>query len=289
MGVEPCPDLGAGSLELYGPHALLGHERRRVPRHVARRDRPAARGARRHARGGRARARPRSAARRGGRRGVRRPRAARPGAALRAGALVDGGRERAPAGCTRARRGRCGSCERRPRAIDRLRAGADDAGDLRRLPAAAGPVRRRRGSPTRSTRASRAEQLDPAFEDDADVGPAGAARALALGTVGVSLLRPMLVVWPASQVAAVDAEGRVEGGSRLGRAAAHGRRRHRPRPPARAGRLLRAVGQRVGGHLVPLGDVPAGAAQSLDGRAQRRALRGAPPRHARQLRRQAHT
>jgi hypothetical protein len=44
------------------------------------------------------------------------------------------------------------------------------------------------------------EQLDPAFEDDSDVGPCGPSRALALGTVGVSLLRPMLVVWPASQV-----------------------------------------------------------------------------------------
>jgi hypothetical protein len=51
------------------------------------------------------------------------------------------------------------------------------------------------------------EQLDAAFVDDADVVPCGAARALALGTVGVSLLRPMLAVWPASQVDASRLEG----------------------------------------------------------------------------------
>ncbi len=44
------------------------------------------------------------------------------------------------------------------------------------------------------------ELLDPAFEDDSDVGPCGPSRALALGTVGVSLLRPVLVVWPEAQV-----------------------------------------------------------------------------------------
>ena len=44
------------------------------------------------------------------------------------------------------------------------------------------------------------DQADSAFVDDADVVPCGPGQALALGSVGVSLLRPMLVEWPASQV-----------------------------------------------------------------------------------------
>jgi hypothetical protein len=51
------------------------------------------------------------------------------------------------------------------------------------------------------------EQVDPAFADDSDVAPCGASRALALGTVGVSLLRPMLVVWPASQADPASLKG----------------------------------------------------------------------------------
>ena len=44
------------------------------------------------------------------------------------------------------------------------------------------------------------EQIHPTFVEDADVEPCGPSRALALGTVGVSLLRPILVDWPAPQV-----------------------------------------------------------------------------------------
>jgi hypothetical protein len=44
------------------------------------------------------------------------------------------------------------------------------------------------------------EQVDPAFVDDGDLVPCGPGRALALGDVGVSLVRPMLVEWPVSQV-----------------------------------------------------------------------------------------
>jgi hypothetical protein len=51
------------------------------------------------------------------------------------------------------------------------------------------------------------EQVDPAFVDDADVGPCGPSRALGVGSVGVSLLRPILVEWPASQVDASRLEG----------------------------------------------------------------------------------
>ena len=71
MGVEPCPDLGAGALELTGLTPCWVTSGDGLPRHVARRVGPASRGARRHPRGARARARPRSAAGRGGRRGVR--------------------------------------------------------------------------------------------------------------------------------------------------------------------------------------------------------------------------
>ena len=51
------------------------------------------------------------------------------------------------------------------------------------------------------------EQLEPAFVDAADVAPCGPSRALDLGAVGVSLLRPLLVVWPASQVDPSTLEG----------------------------------------------------------------------------------
>jgi hypothetical protein len=43
-------------------------------------------------------------------------------------------------------------------------------------------------------------QVDPAFVEDGDTVPCGPSQALALGGVGVSLLRPMLVEWPTSQV-----------------------------------------------------------------------------------------
>jgi hypothetical protein len=45
-------------------------------------------------------------------------------------------------------------------------------------------------------------EVDPALADETDVAPCGANHALALGTVGVSLLRPMLVEWPSSQAPA---------------------------------------------------------------------------------------
>jgi len=51
------------------------------------------------------------------------------------------------------------------------------------------------------------EQIDPAFVDDADVAPCGTGRALAVGSIGVSLLRPILTDWPASQVDASTLEG----------------------------------------------------------------------------------
>ena len=50
-------------------------------------------------------------------------------------------------------------------------------------------------------------EADPAFADDADGAPCGVGRALALATVGVSLLRPLLVEWPATQVDADTLEG----------------------------------------------------------------------------------
>ncbi len=51
------------------------------------------------------------------------------------------------------------------------------------------------------------DQTDPAFADAADGAPCGAERALALTTVGVSLVRPLLVEWPASQVDADTLQG----------------------------------------------------------------------------------
>ena len=51
------------------------------------------------------------------------------------------------------------------------------------------------------------EDVDPSFVDDTDVAPCGPSRAPGLGTVGVSLLRPILVEWPASQVDASTLEG----------------------------------------------------------------------------------
>ncbi len=50
-------------------------------------------------------------------------------------------------------------------------------------------------------------RVDPAFVDESDSGPCAEGQALALGTVGVSLLRPLLVEWPASQVAPSILEG----------------------------------------------------------------------------------
>jgi hypothetical protein len=51
------------------------------------------------------------------------------------------------------------------------------------------------------------EAVDPAFVDDADVVPCGSTRAPAFGTVGVSLLRPILVEWAASSVAPSELHG----------------------------------------------------------------------------------
>lgn len=39
--------------------------------------------------------------------------------------------------------------------------------------------------------------VDPSFLDEGDLEPCGPTRALAIGTVGVSLLRPLIVEWPA--------------------------------------------------------------------------------------------
>ncbi len=50
-------------------------------------------------------------------------------------------------------------------------------------------------------------ETDPAFADEAEIAPCGAGRALALATVGVSLLRPLLVEWPASQADANTLQG----------------------------------------------------------------------------------
>ena len=50
-------------------------------------------------------------------------------------------------------------------------------------------------------------EIDPALVDEADVAPCGPNSALALGSVGVSLLRPLLVEWPASQVPPASLRG----------------------------------------------------------------------------------
>ncbi len=50
-------------------------------------------------------------------------------------------------------------------------------------------------------------EADPAFADDADVAPCGPGQSLALGTPGVSLLRPMLAEWPAAQADAATLQG----------------------------------------------------------------------------------
>jgi hypothetical protein len=49
--------------------------------------------------------------------------------------------------------------------------------------------------------------VDPALLDEADVEPCAATQSPALGTVGVSLIRPLLVEWPTSQVDASRLEG----------------------------------------------------------------------------------
>jgi hypothetical protein len=51
------------------------------------------------------------------------------------------------------------------------------------------------------------DEADPALTDDRDSVPCGPGRALGLGTVGVSLLRPMLVDWPSSQTSASELRG----------------------------------------------------------------------------------
>ena len=58
------------------------------------------------------------------------------------------------------------------------------------------------------------EAIDPAFREEGEVGPCAPNQALALGGVGVSLLRPMLVEWPASQVApdALHGEAKLDHG-----------------------------------------------------------------------------
>jgi hypothetical protein len=50
-----------------------------------------------------------------------------------------------------------------------------------------------------------ADEVDPALRDDAE--SCGPGRSLATGTVGASLIRPMLVEWPASRLAASTLEG----------------------------------------------------------------------------------
>ncbi len=49
--------------------------------------------------------------------------------------------------------------------------------------------------------------LDPSFVDEGDLEPCGPTLALAIGTVGVSLLRPLLVEWPAPTVPAWTLQG----------------------------------------------------------------------------------
>jgi|HubBroStandDraft_6_1064221.scaffolds.fasta_scaffold10057_3 hypothetical protein len=51
------------------------------------------------------------------------------------------------------------------------------------------------------------DEVDPTLTDAADVAPCEPNRALALGTAGVSLLRPMLVEWPSSQAPASALQG----------------------------------------------------------------------------------
>jgi len=55
-----------------------------------------------------------------------------------------------------------------------------------------------------------AGEVDPALADETDAAPCGAGRTLALGTVGVSLVRPMLVEWPASQAPASSLQGEAK-------------------------------------------------------------------------------
>ncbi len=51
------------------------------------------------------------------------------------------------------------------------------------------------------------DEVDPTLTDPHDVAPCGPGRALGAGTVGVSLLRPMLVDWPSSQTSASELQG----------------------------------------------------------------------------------
>jgi hypothetical protein len=50
-------------------------------------------------------------------------------------------------------------------------------------------------------------EIDPALVDATDVAPCGSGRSLGLGTIGVSLVRPMLAEWPSSQVPAALLSG----------------------------------------------------------------------------------
>ena len=65
----------------------------------------------------------------------------------------------------------------------------------------------RRCSRARSIHARRSPSALPAFADEADRAPCGDGRALALGTPGVSLLRPLLVEWPAAQADVSELQG----------------------------------------------------------------------------------
>ena len=50
-------------------------------------------------------------------------------------------------------------------------------------------------------------EVDPTLVDDRDVAPCAPGQALALGSVGTSLLRPMLVDWPSSQTSPSELRG----------------------------------------------------------------------------------
>ncbi len=135
-GRQPCderrglPRAGGGLAGAHRPDALLGDERRRVPRHRGRRvGSPSCRACGHESRA-RVRPRARSRPRRVGGGGARRARTARAGAARRTGSMVDGeddrasqaGRERGAHGEARSRRGG------RHRSSARRRADAGDGG-----------------------------------------------------------------------------------------------------------------------------------------------------------------
>ena len=98
-------------------------------------------------------------------------------------------------------------------AIDRVRTGAP-------MPAIEVGTSRRPGLFDANALASALDpcepraEVDPRFVDDGDLAPCEAARAPALSAVGVSLLRPLLVEWPASQadVSKLQGESRKDMG-----------------------------------------------------------------------------